>query len=46
MFDGLTVGVNGPERTLTIEFDDASAVKNVIVEEKDGRVVCQAVSVA
>ena len=43
MFKGLTVDVNGPERTLTIEFDDVSAVRNVIVEEKNGRVVCQAV---
>ena len=41
MFEGLTVGVNGPERTLTIEVDDDSTVRNVLV--KDGHAVCEIV---
>ncbi|MBR1910160.1 MAG: hypothetical protein IJ821_06195 [Lachnospiraceae bacterium] len=44
MFEGLTVGVKGPEREFYIGItDDGSAVRNVVVEEKDGqfKVSCQ-----
>ena len=45
MFDALEIGVNGSERIFKIVIpDDVLAVRNVIVEEKDGSVVCQAVS--
>ena len=46
MFEDLEIGVNGPKRELTVVLhDDVPAVRNVTVEERDGRleVACQPV---